>query len=66
LAVRVAPSGVKTWDLAFRVRGTGKVRRVSLGRVADVSLEKARERANELTKAVPARFESGGFPKEYR
>ena len=52
LAVRVAPSGAKTWDLAFRIRGLGKVRRMSLGRVADVSLEKARERANELTSAA--------------
>src|SRR6478752_6706451 len=52
LAVRVASSGVKTWDLAYRVRGAGKVRRISLGRVADVSLEKARERANELTSAA--------------
>ena len=52
LAVRVAPSSVKTWDLAYRIRGLGKVRRVSLGRVADVSLEKARERANELTSAA--------------
>jgi hypothetical protein len=54
LAVRVAPSGVKTWDLAYRIRGSGKVRRVSLGRVTDVSLEKARERANELTSAARA------------
>ena len=54
LAVRVAPSGVKTWDLAYRIRGSGKVRRLSLGRVADVSLEKARERANELTSAARA------------
>src|SRR5262245_56260158 len=52
LAVRVASSGIKTWDLAYRIRGSGKVRRVSLGRVADVSLEKARERANELTSAA--------------
>ena len=28
LAVRVARSGLKTWDLAFRIRGTGKTRRV--------------------------------------
>src|SRR5215471_12779766 len=53
LAVRVAPSGIKTWDLAYRIRGSEKVRRVSLGRVADVSLEKARARANDLTS--PAR-----------
>jgi hypothetical protein len=38
LAVRVAPSGLKTWDLAYRIRGSGKVRRVSLGRIVDVSL----------------------------
>jgi hypothetical protein len=29
LAVRVAPSGVKTWDLAYRIRGTGQMRRLS-------------------------------------
>lgn len=52
LAVRVAPSGIKTWDLAYRLHGTGKVRRVSLGRVTDVGLERARERANELTGAA--------------
>ena len=52
LAVRVAPSGVKTWDLAYRIRGTAKMRRLSLGRTTDVSLERARERANELTSAA--------------
>ena len=52
LAVRVAPSGVKTWDLAYRIRGTGKMRRLSFGRTTDVSLEQARERANELTSAA--------------
>jgi integrase len=52
LAIRVAPSGVKTWDLAFRIRGTATVRRLSLGRFTDVGLEKARGRANELTSAA--------------
>ena len=52
LAVRVAPSGIKTWDLAYRIKGTGKTRRLSLGRISDVGLEKARERANELTSAA--------------
>ena len=52
LAVRVAPSGVKTWDLAYRVRGAGKVRRLSLGRVSDLGLEQARERAPRLTSAA--------------
>jgi hypothetical protein len=31
LAIRVAPSGLKTWDVAFRVRGKGVFRRLSLG-----------------------------------
>jgi hypothetical protein len=52
LAVRIAPSGVKTWDLAYRIRGAAKMRRLSLGRTTDVSLEQARERANELTGAA--------------
>jgi integrase len=52
LAVRVSPTGVKTWDLAYRIRGTSKMRRLSLGRTGDVSLEQARERANELTGAA--------------
>jgi hypothetical protein len=52
LAVRVAPSGVKTWDLAYRIRGTDKMRRLSLGRTSDIGLEQARERANELTSAA--------------
>jgi integrase len=52
LAVRIAPSGVKTWDLAYRIRGTAKMRRLSLGRTTDIGLEQARERANELTSAA--------------
>ena len=52
LAIRVAPSGIKTWDLAYRIRNSGKTRRLSLGWVSDVNLEKARERANELTSAA--------------
>jgi integrase len=52
LAIRISPGGVKSWDLAYRIRGTGKVRRVSLGRVGDVTLEEARERAHQLTSAA--------------
>jgi integrase len=52
LAVRVAPTGAKTWDLSYRVKGAGKVKRRSLGRVGDVSLELARERAHQLTSAA--------------
>jgi integrase len=52
LSVRVAPDGGKTWDLAYRIRGAGKTRRLSLGHTTDVSLEGARERANALTSAA--------------
>lgn len=52
LALRVATSGRKTWDLAYRVKGTGKVRRCSLGAFDDVGLEAARMRADEITRAA--------------
>jgi integrase len=52
LALRVAPNGLKTWDLAFRVHRAKKTRRLSLGRVGDLSLEAARERAYQLTSAA--------------
>jgi integrase len=51
LALRVATDGGKTWDLSFRIKGAG-VRRLSLGRYEDDSLEQARQRANELTSAA--------------
>jgi integrase len=51
LAVRVGTDGRQTWDLSFRIKG-GKVRRVSLGTVTDTPLDKARERANILTRAA--------------
>jgi integrase len=58
LAVRVAPSGLLTWDLAFRIKGgnEGKrvFRRLSLGRFPEVSLDAARHRAGELTRAARA------------
>jgi hypothetical protein len=52
LAVRIAPSGLKTWDLAYRIKGSGKMRRPSLGRVDDLPLERARERLIERKKAA--------------
>lgn len=54
LAVRVAPSGVVTYDLAYRIAKTKKFRRISLGKFPDVSLEAARGRANDLTRAARA------------
>ena len=62
LAIRVATSGAKTWDLAYRIKCAGKVRRVSLGAFhdprgagdRDVGLEAARLRADEITRAARA------------
>ncbi len=54
LAIRVATSGLRTWDLAFCVRGSGVYRRLSLGRFPEVNLEEAHDRANELTRAARA------------
>lgn len=54
LAVRVAATGAKTFDLAFRVKG-GRSVRTSLGQFTDdIGLDAARDRANELTKAARA------------
>jgi integrase len=54
LAIRVAPSGLKTWDVAYRIRGAGSGRRLSLGPFPAVGVEAARERTGELTKAAKA------------
>jgi len=52
LAVRVAPSGLKTWDVAFRITGTGVYRRLSLGQFPAVTLDAARARTLALTNAA--------------
>ena len=55
---RIGPAGrakrLKTWDLSYRLRGSAKVKRLSLGRYGDpgASLEEARARAGELTGAA--------------
>lgn len=54
LAVRVGSSGLKTWDLAFRIRRSGIFRRLSLGPFPAIGLEAARQRATELTDAAKA------------
>lgn len=54
LAVRVAPAGTITFDLAYRIAKTQVYRRCSLGEFPGVSIEAARDRANELTRAARA------------
>lgn len=50
LAIRVAPSGLKSWDVAYRIGKT--VKRKAIGRYGDLDLEQARERADKLTSAA--------------
>jgi integrase len=45
---------LKTWDVAFRVRGSGVFRRLSLGPFPAITLEAARERTAALTEAAKA------------
>jgi len=54
LGVRVAPSGLKSWDAVFRIRGSSTVRRKALGAFPAVSLEDARKRATEIGRAAQA------------
>ena len=52
LAVRIAPSGVISFDLAYRISKSKTFRRLSLGKFPDISLEAARNRAHDLTRAA--------------
>lgn len=51
LAIRVATNGAKTFDFTFRIKG-GQVRRASLGEFDGVTLEAARDRANDVRRAA--------------
>jgi integrase len=53
LAARMAPSGVISWDMAYRI-ARGGTRRPSLGKWPDISIEAARDRGNDLRRAARA------------
>lgn len=54
LAIRIAPGGLKSWEVAFRIRGAGKVRRKALGPFPAVGLDGARDRATAIVRAAQA------------
>jgi integrase len=54
LGLRVTPAGVKTFRFTFRLRGSGRVERVTIGRYPDVSLRIARAKADKLRQQVTA------------
>ncbi len=54
LAIRVAPSGRKTWDFVARLRGTSIVKRKALGAFPAIGLDDARQRATAIGRAAQA------------
>src|SRR5215471_9743014 len=58
LCIRITPKGVKSFAYAYRNKGTGKVKWLTLGRYPDVPLARARELANDARKVIAA----GGTP----
>ena len=59
LALRVMPTGAKSWTVRYRHRG--RLRRVTLGSAAVITLAQARERVRDLT--IKEQLEKD-FPKE--
>ena len=52
LALRVAPNGMKSFDVAYRIKGSPAVKRTTIGRYGDIDLDEARERADKLARAA--------------
>jgi len=61
LCLRVTPKGAKTFAFAYRHKATGKVVWLTIGRYPEVTLTKARERANDARKVAA----NGGTPVPY-
>src|ERR1700693_5215974 len=56
--LRVTLAGARCWCLNYRVRDTGRERRITIGDIGAWPIEEARERAAELRRIVDA----GGDP----
>jgi integrase len=56
--LRVTPAGARSWCLNYRLKDTGRERRITIGDVAAWPLAEARKRAAELRRIVDA----GGDP----
>jgi integrase len=54
LALRVTPGGAKTFRFTFRMRGGGRIERLTIGPYPDVSLRDARAKADKLRAQVAA------------
>jgi integrase len=58
LMLRITPAGARAWCLNYRVKDTGRERRLTIGDVAAWPIAEARKRAAELRREV----DSGGDP----
>jgi len=56
--LRVTPAGARSWCLNYRLKDTGRERRITIGEVAAWPIAEARKRAAELRRIVDA----GGDP----
>jgi integrase len=56
--LRVTPAGARAWCLNYRIKNSGRMRRLTIGDVASWPVAAARERAAELRRVVDA----GGDP----
>ena len=45
-------NGVKSFDVAYRIKGSSAVKRTTIGRYGDIDLDEARVRAGDLVKAA--------------
>src|SRR5690242_19287309 len=57
-ALRVTPAGARAWIFNYRVRATGRERRITIGDVASWSVVEARKKAGDLRRIV----DEGGDP----
>src|SRR6516162_1757176 len=56
--LRVTKAGTKAWCLNYRVRGTGRERRITIGQITAWPIAEARKEAAEMRRIV----DSGGDP----
>lgn len=65
-SLRVTPAGGRCWCLNYRVRDTGRERRLTIGDTASWPIAAARERAAELRREIDAGGDPLGRAEETR
>lgn len=60
LVLRITPSGKKTWAVIYRRKSDARKRRYTIGAYPEVSLDEARNQAQEIVAAVARREDPAG------